>query len=504
MLKKQLEKLLNLAIPEKFFLSIVLFLFGVFISSFLNFDLGLWIAVVFLIFSSVFTFEEFLFKKRIFLSIYLIVFSLGFFYFQFYEFYQQKHSSLFLNGSSLSNIEAVIVSLPVYQEKTVELEAKLLLPYQGKILIKTNQYFQHFQYGDKIIFSGKFEEPKSFNDFDYKSYLAKSNIYSIVKYPKIEIQNHHQGFWLKDFLYQLRVSFQKQVDKIFKEPQSSFLNGLLLGDKRNLDKNLEIMLQKTGTIHLIALSGFNITIITAAVFAFLLSLGIARPKAFWLVVIFVFCFVILTGASASVVRAGIMGIVFVLSQKIGKPYQIRNALFFAAFIMLLLNPKILRFDFGFQLSFAATLGLIYLLPFFNNLFKVEKGGFLKWREIVATTFAAQIFVLPILILRFGYISIISPITNVLIISLIPYTMLLGFIAVLLSYLSLWLGIIFGFAAHTLLSLEIKIINLFGSLKFAVINFGKYSELVFWLSLLIFISYLIYKQKRKYEFISIKK
>ena len=504
MLEKQFSKLLNLSVPEKFFLLIVLFLLGVFISSFLPLNLGFYLGIIILVFSFIFAFEEFLFKKRIILAIYLIFFSLGFFYFQFYEFYQQKHSSLFLNGQPLSNVEAIIVSLPYYQEKTVEFEAKLLPPYQGKILIKTNQYFKNFQYGDKIIFSGKFEEPKSFNDFDYKSYLAKSNIYSIVKYPDIEIQNHHQGFWLKDLLYQLRISFQKQIDKIFKEPQSSFLNGLLLGDKRNLDKNLETMLQRTGTMHLIALSGFNITIITAAVFSFLLSLGIVRPKAFWLVVIFVLGFVILTGASASVVRAGIMGIVFILSQKIGKLYQIRNTLFFAAFIMILLNPKILRFDFGFQLSFAATLGLVYLSPFFNHLFKVEKGGLFKWREVIATTFSAQTFVLPILILRFGYISIISPITNVLIISLIPYTMLLGFIAVLLSYLSLWLGTIFGFAAHLLLSLEIKIINLFGSFKLAVLNFGKYSELVFWLLLLVFISYFVYKQKRKYELLSIKK
>ncbi|MGB9847926.1 MAG: ComEC/Rec2 family competence protein [Minisyncoccia bacterium] len=494
MFKSYLRGLNEKDLPSKFLLLILIFIVGVFFSSFFE-TAGLIASISIFLFALIFCFQEYLFKNKIIFGIYLLVFAIGFSYFQIYEQYQKTHSSLWLNGKTMQNITAVISSLPVYQNNFVSFEAKLSPPLKGKILIKTKNNNENFQYGDKIIFSGKFEEPASFSNFDYKSYLAKSNIYSVVNYPQIKVIGSHQGFWLNNFLYGIKNCFQKQINNVFPEPEKSFLNGLLLGEKKTLDKNLEVALQKTGTIHLIALSGFNITIITNAVYSFLIFLGIARPKAFWLVIIFILLFVILTGASPSIVRAGIMGGILVLSYKIGKPYQIKNALFFAAFLMLLLNPKILRFDMGFQLSFAATLGLIYLSPFFNRLFQVEKPSFLNWREVIATTFSAQSAVLPLLIFRFGYISLISPIANVLIISLIPYTMLLGFIAIILSYLNLWLGIVFGFFPYLLLHFEVLLIKMFGSLPFATLNFGRFSEIIFWLVVAFYIFVYLLKNVR---------
>lgn len=479
-------------LPSKFLLLILFFISGVFISSFFN-TTNLIGGLTLLLIGLIFCFEEYLFKNKINFAVYLLVFACGFFYFQAYEKYQQNHSSLLLNGQEIQNVKAIISNLPICQYNSTSFEAKLLLPFQEKVLIRTKGSCEEFHYGDKIIFTGKFEEPISYLDFDYKAYLAKSNIYSVINYPQIKIIDKHQGFWLKDFLYQIRISFQKQIDKIFPEPERSFLNGLLLGEKRTLDKDLEVALQKTGTMHLIALSGFNITIITNAVYAFLIVLGIVRPKAFWLVIIFILFFVVLTGTSPSIVRAGIMGGILVLSYRLGKPYQIKNALFFAAFLMILINPKILRFDIGFQLSFAATLGLIYFSPFFNRVFQTEKPSFLNWRQVVATTFSAQLAVLPLLIFRFGYISLISPLVNVLIISLIPYTMLLGFIAVILSYLHTWLGIIVGVFPYLFLYFEILIIKIFSRFSLATINFGGFSEIVFWVVVIFFLLILINKK-----------
>lgn len=503
MIKNWLLNLSKKDLPSKFLLIILFFIIGVFISSFFK-TVNLIGGLTCLLIGLIFCFEEYLLKNKITFAVYLLIFACGFFYFQAYEKYQQSHSSLLLNGQETQNVTAIISSLPICQNNTLSFEAKLSSPLQGKILIRTKNNCEEFHYGDKIIFTGKFEEPNSFSGFDYKSYLAKSNIYSVVYYPEIKIIQRHQGFWLKDFLYQIKISFQKQIEKIFPEPERSFLNGLLLGDKRALDKNLEEALQKTGTMHLIALSGFNITIITNAVYAFLIVLGIVRPKAFWLVIIFILFFVILTGASPSIVRAGIMGGVLVLSYKLGKPYQIKNALFFAALLMILINPKILRFDVGFQLSFAATMGLIYFSPFFNRLFQSEKPSFLNWRQIVSTTLAAQSAVLPLLIVRFGYVSLTSPFVNVLIISLIPYTMLFGFIAVILSYLNTWLGIIFGFFSYLLLRFEIIIIKIFSRFSLAVVNFGKLSEIVFWVITIFYVMILIYQKYDRAKTKNIKK
>jgi competence protein ComEC len=93
---------------------------------------------------------------------------------------------------------------------------------------------------------------------------------------------------------------------------------LLLGEKKTMDENLQLALQRSGTTHLIALSGYNITIIVEAVYFLLIGIGVARPKSFFWVLIFLIFFIILTGASPSVVRAGIMGALLVLSNKLGK------------------------------------------------------------------------------------------------------------------------------------------------------------------------------------------
>jgi len=496
-----IEKIISLPPPHQFFLCVVLFIGGIFASSFLIFDIAIFIGLILFLFCLMFGLVGFLFERKISILIYFLIFLLGFFYFQFYNFYQEKNSARYLNNTFQNEILAVIDNMPIYDDGIVSFNAKLLKPNKGKILIKTRTYEEIFQYGDKIRLSGKFAEPQKYEDFDYAAYLAKDNIYSLVNYPEIEIIKQNEGLGLKEILYKIKIIFQKQIDKVFPEPESGFLNGLLLGEKKTMDENLQLALQRSGTTHLIALSGYNITIIVEAVYFLLIGIGVARPKSFFWVLIFLVFFIILTGASPSVVRAGIMGALLILSNKLGKKYQIRNALFLAAFIMIFLNPKILRFDFGFQLSFAATLGLIYLTPIFDKLLKVEKQSFFDWREILATTLSAQMMVLPLLILHFGYVSIVSPITNILIISFIPITMLLGFLAILISFLNLWLGYLIGFFAYFFLHSEIFIIKIFGKLPLATLRFGIYNEIIFLISIGLIISFIIYH--KNYGFISRK-
>ncbi len=490
------QKINSLPPPHQFLLITIIFIGGIFLSSFLNFPTAVLIGLLLLLLSSIFGLSAVLAGRPATFFVYPLIFIFGFSYLQLYNFYQENHSSNYLNGTEQSQVAAVINDLPAYSNNSVSFQVKLLPPFQGKVLIKSRSYTTDFQYGDKIVFSGKFEQPQTYEDFDYRAYLAKDNVYSVVYYPEIEILEHHQGLWLKEKLYQLRLSFQKQIDKIFTEPEGGFLSGLLLGEKRTLDKDLQLALQRSGTTHLIALSGYNITIITEAVSFLLISLGVARPQAFWAIVIFLILFIILTGASPSVVRAGIMGTLLVLSHKLGKRYEVRNALFCAALLMIIFNPKILRFDFGFQLSFAATLGLIYLMPFFSRLLKADQQNFFNWREILATTLSAQIMVLPLLILRFGSLPLISPLVNMIIISLIPATMLLGFVATSLSFISLWLGYLIGFIAYLLLHFEIGVINFFGHWNLAALNLGAYREIIFWISAILIFGFSIYLRKHE--------
>lgn len=424
---------------------------------------------------------------------------LGIISFQISDYYGQKNSSAYLNGRFIKTT-GIVYDEPEFKESSVWLRVELKDGYQGKILIKTKPYAKDFQYGDEIGFEGKLEEPQNFLDFDFKAYLAKEGIYSIVNYSKLEIVKNNQGSAIKSTLLKIKNSFEEKINEILPEPESSFLGGLLLGERQSMSQDLKEKMQKSGTTHLVALSGYNITIICSAVLSLLLFFGLRRNIAFWLSVLFIISFVLMTGASASVVRAGIMGILFLLSQRIGRLYHPRNALFLAGIVMILVNPKILRFDFAFQLSFAATLGLIYFYPFFGRIFKSDQPSFLSWRSILATTLSAQLAVLPLIILRFGYFPVVSPLSNIFILSLIPVTMLLGFLTGVLGFVFSGLAGVFGFLPYLLLKAEILIISFFGSLKFAIISLDKIREWIFWLAVGAVILLFIYIQKRKLKYL----
>jgi competence protein ComEC len=171
----------------------------------------------------------------------------------------------------------------------------------------------------------------------------------------------------------------------------------------------------------------------------------------------------MTGASASVVRAGVMGTLLVYAGFIGRKSNIINALVLAGTVMIFLNPLILRNDIGFQLSFLATLGLVYISPIFEKWF-VKIPEF--FRVLLAATLAAQVFTMPIIISNFGLLSLISPIANIAILPFVPVSMFLGFASGLLGMIWLLVGKIVGFFGYIILEIVIKISQLLASVPYA--------------------------------------
>lgn len=373
----------------------------------------------------------------------------------------------------------------------------------GKILVVAKKY-PLYQYGDKIEINGKLLTPKSSEDFDYQKYLAKDDIFSLVYYPEIKLLASGQGTRLMGKLLFVKNKFKDSISKILVEPQAAFLAGLLLGEKRGLPTDLTAAFSRTGTTHIIALSGFNITIIAVALMSLFNLFMVRRQVSFWLSVGVIVLFVLMTGAAASVVRAAVMGILVLLAQQVGRLYQIRNALVLAGAIMIFINPKVLIWDLGFQLSFAATLGLIYVLPILEQWFmpdqkekelmavsRPKESRIVKLLKsvklILATTLAAQIAVLPLLVVNFGQLSLIAPLANILVLPVIPLTMLVGFLGALGGLIFLPLGQVFGWLAWLFLSYEIKIIELLAKIPLAAINFnwswlggGIYYAILLWL------------------------
>ena len=228
---------------------------------------------------------------------------------------------------------------------------------------------------------------------------------------------------------------------------------------------------------------------------------------------------LLTGASSSVVRAAIMGILVLFARKEGRTYQMTNALIFAGSLMILENPKILRFDAGFQLSFLATIGLIYLAPKIENPFdnfldkikaaiygeeylkkqfvkeiKLKKEKSIDFKKILVETLSAQIMVLPLLVYLFGQISVISPIANIFVLAVMPYSMLFGFLTGFAGFLFEPLSILFGFASWILIEFQIKTIEFFSKLPIASFSAGK-TVLIFILAIYVTILLKIWKRRR---------
>lgn len=366
---------------------------------------------------------------------------------------------------------------------------------KDRIIITTNHYPQ-FNYGDEVKIFGTLKKPENFKtdetrEFDYVSYLGKDNIRYQMFYPKIELVSEGNGNLVKEKMFQIKKVFLLQIKKIIPEPQSSLLGGLIVGAKESLGKDLEEKFRKVGLIHLVVLSGYNISIVSD----FIMNLFSFLPRVFTLSfgVIGIILFAIMTGASATIVRASIMALLVVLANTTGRVNQVTRTLFFAGFLMLLHNPNILVFDPSFQLSFMATFGLIYLSPKVEKYFHLVPTK-LGLRESLISTISTQIFVLPLILYMMGDLSIVSIPVNLLILMLIPATMLLGFLSGLIGLFSFTLALPFAYMTNLLLSYELKVVDIFSSLPFASIHIKYFS---FWMMLLVYVLYFfLFRIERK--------
>lgn len=358
--------------------------------------------------------------------------------------------------------------------------------------------FVSLEYGDSIRIKGKIKKPKNFKSengrvFNYVSYLEKDGIFYQMFYPEIEKVKSGGGNFLKRNLFKLKSAFLKKAKEIIPSPESDLLGGVLLGSKGSLGDDLQRDFRKTGLIHIVVLSGYNITIVAKAV-SKVASFFFAGTLAAILSALSIFCFAILTGASATVIRASIMALLVILARLTIRDYAIMRALFFAGFLMIFFNPYILAFDPSFQLSFTATLGLIVLSPYIERIFSfiTEKWGL---REIFGATISTQIFVLPIILYMMGELSIVSVPVNLLVLVTVPASMLFGFLAGSISFLSSIIAVPFAHIAYFLFAYQMKVVNLFASFSFSSLKIESFS---IWLVILIYILYALFIYKFIYN------
>jgi competence protein ComEC len=270
------------------------------------------------------------------------------------------------------------------------------------------------------------------------------------------------------------------------------LGGLLLGDRSALPKDVTEEFKAAGLVHILVLSGYNVTIVAESLmkaFAFLPRIFAHAGGA--LSIVF---FALMTGASATTVRASIMALIVILARSSSRRYDITRALLVAAFCMVLHNPMILAFDVSFQLSFLATLALIYVSPLVSEklVWMTERW---KLREILSATIATQIFVFPYLVYTMGQVSLISFVTNILVLPLVPYTMLLGFISSSLGFVSELMAMPLAWVSSIALSYIISIASISSKIPFAAL-YMKTSTVVLVFIYIFYAAYLIRAWRQK--------
>jgi competence protein ComEC len=357
-----------------------------------------------------------------------------------------------------------VIREPNIKNNNVQLTIKTEI---GKILITVPNYPEYF-YGDILKITGKIQFPVIFDEFNYKNYLAKDKIYYVSYYPKIEILDRGQGNKIFSAILKFKNNLTQKVETLMPFPEVSILEGIILGNKQIFSEEIKNNLSITGTSHITAISGMNIVIISEILMIVLIGLGLWRKQAFYFVLVLIFLFIVMVGAPASAVRAGIMGMIFLYAKKVGRLSGAMRIMIFAGAIMLVFNPFLLRYDVGFQLSFIAVIGLIYIKPIFDGwwgkLLKKEYIGSIL--EIIDTTIAAQISVLGILIYNFGKISFISPIANILIVPFITLLTIIGMVFIGGLMVSGFLGKILLWPAYLGSAYVLRVIDWFAKIPWA--------------------------------------
>lgn len=358
----------------------------------------------------------------------------------------------------------------------------------AKIILITGKYPEH-RYGERLEITGKLEAPENFETeagrtFDYQNYLAKDEIYYLISQPKIKSLGPDDSFLVtaRSKLFSFKNFFLSRLGASLPEPHASLLGGIVIGAKRGLPAEWQERFRTVGLSHIIVLSGYNITIVAEAVAKALSFLPMLAGV--WSGAVAILLFTLATGASSTAIRATIMALVALLARASGRVYQSLDALFLAAFFMILFKPKILLFDLSFQLSFLATLGVIIGPPLLKKYFQKvpEKFGF---REMLATTLSAQLIVLPWILYKMGNLSLVALPINLLVLGFMPVTMLLGLLTFIFSP--------FSYLVYLFLNYYLWLTKLFANLPFASVNISYFP---LWLTGLVYFAY--YKFYKNHE------
>ncbi|MGD2048100.1 MAG: DNA internalization-related competence protein ComEC/Rec2 [Chloroflexota bacterium] len=376
---------------------------------------------------------------------------------------------------------------------------------EGQVLVQTGRY-PRIPYGARLQIQGRLEALFDNPEFNQQEYWARQGIYSQIVPTQVKILSEGNGSMVKNGIFSVKDRARQTIRSLLPDPEGALLTGILLGDDSGLPPALADQFRTTGLTHIIAISGFNIAILTG------ILLVVSKPflgqkRSAWFVLLGITLYTILVGADAAVVRAAIMGALFVIAARLmGRPTFAPAGLFTAAILMTAINPFIL-WDIGFQLSFAATLGLmlyvglasqwteVRLQPSFGPDYARKATGLLA--EVLFATLAATLVTLPIILYHFGQLSLISPLANLFVLPAQPGVMTWGGLATLTGMVVPAVGQLLAWVAWLFLAWTISLVRYFASFPAAAVPLSiSPAGLVAIYGLLFGATWLVYQKPEK--------
>ena len=359
----------------------------------------------------------------------------------------------------------------------------------GTALIRVLRY-PTYHYGDVLKVTGVLETPPQFEDFDYKSYLARQGIYSVIYYPGIEVLERGQGSKPLQWIYSLRERLSASLARALPEPQGSLAQAILLGLRGNIPDSVYEAFSRTGTAHLLAISGLHISIVIAMFLSFgILVFGRQRSIYIWLTLAITWLYALLAGMHPPIIRAVIMGSLFLIAEYLGRQRSAIIALAFAAAVMVGVQPNLL-WTVSFQLSFLAMAGLILLYPYFQvwgrkgvaSLFGAKErivavGNMLT--DGFAATLAAIVAVGPLIVYNFGVVSLVALPATFLALPALPFIIVTAALVAFVGLFTLLTAQILGWLAWLFLSYLILVVQGFDALPHSSLEVSSVSTWYIW-------------------------
>ncbi|NSW53177.1 MAG: ComEC family competence protein [Anaerolineae bacterium] len=358
----------------------------------------------------------------------------------------------------------------------LEIDGKALVIAQGTLDLR---------YGQRVsVYCGP-TTPEILGDFNYPRWLAARGIHTQCMFASVYPLEGKGGNWLLRGIFSLRRLSDQRITGYLPPQEAALLSGILLGLENEIPAETERAFQRSGTSHIIAISGANFSLLVSFATAFFLR-SLPRRWSLPAIIVLIVLYTIFVGGNPAVIRAAFMGVMTFSARFIGRKNQGLNSLGFSAAALCTANPLLL-WDLSFQLSALATLGLVLfaepmqyhftrlMLKLLPEAAALKVSGWLS--EYLLMSLAAQVFTLPLIAYHFQSLSLSAILANLLVLPVQPLIMLLGAITVICGWIFTPLGQFAAWLVWVPLAYTLRVVTWIGSWSWGFWTIGRFSPTV---------------------------